>query len=361
MTTFKKRIAVFLCLALVLPSIIGCLPTNTIVSQAAESDSVFLSAAYYCMSTWNEDKGEYEYTLTLEAGQTVKMGYLFTTYGAEYNRLSDVTGDKYTSSKPKVATVGKTSGKLTAKTKGTTTITIRYKGAKITCKVKVVKKNGFGVAWKKKSKIKSIISQINKIYTGKITASNQYKLRELLQKLGNYSNDEFGLYDGFVYIPYDGTSYDYGTTDKLAIPEWAEVDYLNNKITDYVDANNPLSTESSACFKIKSVSAKANKQTFTVNVKSKVTSANIFAIKYREARDYWISKSDYAVFDIVLQDTKTNRYYHGRATATKGSSKITVNMDYLKLIKNRKYKLIAANAYYQPSKGWTKGYTFTAK
>ena len=356
---------------LVLPSIIGCLPTNTIISQAAESDNVSLGTAYYCMSTWNEDKGEYEYTLTLEVGQTVKMGYLFNVHGSEYilghayKRLSDVTGDKYTSSKPKVATVGKTSGKLTAKAKGTTTITVKYKGAKITCKVKVVKKNGFGVAWKKKSKIKSIVNQINKIYTGKITASNQYKLRELLQKLNNYSynSDEFGLCDGFVYVPYDGTSYDYGTTDKLAIPEWAEADHLNNKITNYIDTNNPLCTDVGVCFKIKSVSSKANSRDFTINLKSKVTSANIFGIQCDRYNggDEKISKSDRAVFDIILQDTKTGFHYYGRAIVKKGSNKMTVNMNYLKLVKNRKYKIIAADAYYQPSKGWTKGYTFTAK
>lgn len=363
MNHFKKRVALFLCLVLVLPSVIGCLPSNTLIAQAAGSYTRAIYCSFYPMQTWDENEQTYTYSLELEAGQKVNMGALFYYHDSNgvctylSNLSSGKYATKYTSSKTKVATINSTTGVLTAKAKGTTTITIKYKGVSATCKVKVVGKGAFGVAWKDKSKAKSIIKEINSVYKGKLTASNLYKINQLLDKLQKHDYSCTSLSSGFVYDPTN-----WYTTNKLAVPEWAEASNLSTKLYEYARSNNPIGTLPSAFFKIKSVSAKGNSRDLTINLKSKVDTADIFAIHYMDYGDDFKAASDRAVFNIILEDTKTGYRYYGRAIATKGSSKISVNMDYLKLVKNRKYKLMATDTWYDTAEyGWTKGFTFTAK
>lgn len=364
MNQFKKRLALFLCLSMILPGILGFLPINPLTAQAATTYERIIHSNYYAMQIWNEDTQSYTYSLELEAGQKANMSYLFYyrdskgVYTDLYNLANSKYATTYKSSKTKVATINSKTGVLTAKAKGTTNITIKYKGVTATCKVKVVGKGGFGVAYKYKSKAKSIAKEIKELYNGKFTSSNQYKLMQLLNKLSDFDYSCSDLtYGGFVYDP-DNWTY----TCKLAVPEWAEVATIDEKLYNYAKDNNPIGTTSSAFFKIKSVSSKANSREFTINLKSKVDATDIFAVHYMNSGDEYKEESDRAAFTIIVEDTKTNHRYYGRAYATKGSTKITVNMDYLKLVKNRKYRLIGTMTWYDTAEyGWTKGYTFTAK
>ena len=170
MRYLKKRIAVFLSLLLVIPAILGVLPTNTLTARAAEQG--FFYSAYSQMDQYEFGENGYtvKYKLTLEVGQKVDLSSMFYYSGSATSKLlKELKGDTYKSSKTKVATISQTNGTLQAKSKGTTTITMKYKGVTETCEVTVVKKNGFGLS-AERSKLSKAVKALNKIYVGKLTS-----------------------------------------------------------------------------------------------------------------------------------------------------------------------------------------------
>lgn len=356
---FKKRIAILLSLLLAIPTILGALPTNTLTAKAASQGS--MEPVYYQIAKYEYGANGYtrSFSLALEAGQKVDLSSMFYySNGSRYVRLDTVTGDTYKSKKTSVATIS-SKGILQAKAKGTTNITIKYKGITETCEVTVVKKNDFGLS-AERSALSKAVKALDKAYGGKITSKNRYKV---LQAYKDYSK-KIQTYQAIDSSGFAKAKSEYGyysgSTNKLAVPEMLGLgNEVNQALATEAREKNPVGTVQSAMFKIKSVTAKAKSRSFTINIKKKVNDDALFALQYTYSEDDYIEKDDRAVFPITVEDTKTGYKYSGHGIAQKNSTKLTINMDYLKLVKGRKYRLIGLEQWDGPY-GWTNGYTFTA-
>lgn len=360
MNYFKKRIAVFLCLLLAIPTLVGVLPMNSLTAEAATTSSI--SSSYWNISKWDSSQRKYVYTISVEVGQEFNIGKVFSCSYKKpgvYVGVSNLSAT-YTSSKTSIATVGKKTGIVKAKKKGTTVITIKCKGASVKCTVEVSKKNAFGktsVRNKVVSKAKAMI----KAYNGKMTSKNRYKVLKAYDEYIAQVNQLSGAISNGFLCEKNAYGY-YSTTNKLVAPEMWEANGIYCAMYDYGKKINPIGTTQSNWFKIKAVSAKANERSFTLDIKSKVDADDIFAIQLYQASDDVRTEDGRALFRIKVQDTKTGYIYYGWVTANKGSKQLTVNMDYLKLVKGRKYKMYGMNTDTQLAPyGWTGGKTFTVK
>lgn len=362
MNCFKKRIAVFLCLLLAIPTLVGVLPMNSLTAEAATTG--FISSDYWNIknSQWENGVLKYSYAISAEAGQEFDMSRLFYYYyfdsknNYQSKEFSTISGDTYVSSNSKVATVGKNTGIVKVKKKGTTVITIKYKGVSIECTLTAYAKGAFGKT-SARNKVASKAKAVIKAYNGKITNKNRYKILNAYKAFSmQQSALSSTMYNGFLRDEY------YSDTNKIVVPEaWEAVDIFES-LYDYVKKINPIGTSQSNWFKINSVSARAKSRSFTINLKNRVDADDIFAIQFNEAGDDVVTEEGRALFRIKVQDTETGNNYYGWITANKGSKKLTVNMDYLKLVKGRKYKLLGTDTWSGAAKyGWTRGKTFTIK
>lgn len=115
------------------------------------------------------------YAISAEVGQEFDMGRLFYYYYYDsknnYQRkdFSTISSDMYASSNSKVATVDKNTGIVKVKNKGTTVITIKYKGISAECTLTADAKGAFGKTSVRK-KVTSKAKAVMKAYNGKITS-----------------------------------------------------------------------------------------------------------------------------------------------------------------------------------------------
>lgn len=299
------------------------------------------------------------YAFEVENGKEVLINNLvYFDKAGSYDQIymSQVAGESYKSSKPEVASISK-DGKLKTKKTGTADITVTYKGASLTARVEVVKKGAHKATGAKYRKMLSLTKKLSGYK--KVTVANQYEISRLLTQVYDISDNVVSI-DGFKKEKNSFGNYE--TSYKLVMPELLKYDInaSKEKIDDYVSKNNPVGTNPSKYFKIKSVSVKKNSKNFTIRLKSKVNAAQIFAIKERYHNDSIISGGKTAKFRIFLKDVKTGYYYRGWATATEKSDQIKVSMDYYTLRAGQKYKLLDLWVRGEiPSNGWTKGRTVT--
>lgn len=356
-----KRLAVFLSILLTAPAILGCLPKNTIKAEAAST--AYFSWIYEVKSSYDAQTGTTKREFQAETGMKFNLGDMVYVYYSDKSiYLPEASGAKYASSNTKVASIS-SKGDVTVKAVGTTEFTITYKGATTKCTMTAVKSGKLGS--EKSSHVKAAKAAktlCNKAGT-KITSKNRYavsqargKLDVILDKATNTLSDR-----GFLKEKVTSGSYTYYTyTNKLSAPELLKTRNVNSKLEEYASKNNPVGTVSSKWFKISSISSKKNSKTFTINLKSKVTSTQIFAIKNSYSSDTYISDDGTARFSVKLRDTKTGHIYRGTVVAKKGSKKLKVTMDYLKL-KSKKYQLVGVETDYKTGKSWTKDKTFKVK
>lgn len=359
MNYFKKRIAVFLCLLLAVPTLMGVLPMNSLTAEAATG---YIECRYYNIESSKWEDGQYitEYSVSAEVGQEFNVGKLFTYGNASYvgKNISDISGVTYKSSKTSVAKVGKETGIVKVKAEGTTVITITCKGKTVECTLKAYKEGAFGNK-STRNKVTSKANAVINAYNGKITSKNCYNVLKAYNAYDAYVSTKSAIDDGFlgkkVVYDTDNNYYYYERTNKIVVPEMWEISDIYYAVSGYARKNNPIGSGQSNLFQISSVSAKAKSRNFTINLKDKVSAKVIFAIKFNESRDEQVKDDGRGIFRIKVQDTKTGYNYYGYVTANTGSKKLTVNMDYLKLVKGRKYKLWGVNS------SWTNGKTFTVK
>lgn len=355
MKKMKKRLALLLCMMLAIPAALGCLPMTSLRAEAAGGS--------FSMTP-------YDGKIEIEAGKKVPLAKL-TVYREGYSgrMLETVKDATYKSDNTAVAAVD-SKGKVSAKKAGTAKITITYQDATTTYTIQVVKKGAHKSA--KYTKILDLAKKLDSYKNKKITASNRYLISQLN---GQYENacDDVVDGNGFEMKRKNGTL---NYTGKLVLPELmdlnAGVNATDEKLHDYASKNNPVGTIPGKCFKIKSVSAKKNSKTFTIQLTSKVNATQIFAIKeytnwlnnYGSKKgDTVIENDKTACFPIYLIDQKTGYQYRGLATAKEKSSQITVTMNYCKLKAKGKYQIVGSlrDSSGTYAKGWTKGKTFTVK
>lgn len=354
-----KRLAIFLSILLVAPTVLGCLPQNTLQAEAASN--AYLNWTYEIKSTYNYDS---EGILTLkrelqaEKGMKFNLGDLIhVSYKDKYGYLSDYSGVKYESSNKKVASISK-NGEVSVVGTGTTEFKVTFKGTTTQCTLKAVKSGAFGS--KKASNVKAAKAANTLCSKGKtITSKNRYAVYQANGKLDQILDNMKNLtYRGF--LKEKRNSY-YETTNKLVVPELLKTRKVESRLTEYTCKNNPVGTTSSKWFKISKVSPKKNSKTFTITLKSKVTDTQIFAIKSYYSSDSYIANDKIARFPIYVVDKKTGHKYRGTAVAKKGSKTLQVTMDYLKLKKNTNYQLVGIEKDYKTGKSWTKNKTFKVK
>lgn len=357
----RKRIAVFLCLLLTVPAMMQALPQAKLEVQAATTVSV----SWQGLSGSGEERDIQISTKT----KGFYMGdYLYAySYGdgyKKYGALSMNSGVKYKSSNTSVAAINSTTGLVTPKKKGSTKITIKFKGVSKTCTLNVVSNLGSGPA--EYNKLQKSANALIKGYGKKITTSNRYKV----VNLNNVYREERGV------VPYiSGMSPNYGVestsaysdstwvyANKAKMPALAHAYVISDKVSDYVDSVNPIGTGSAKLFKVSSVTGKGS--AITAKVNGKVTVNQIFGIKASVSSiwDTCIANGNTAKFPLYVKDMTTGHKYYAIATATKGKNTLSIKLQSSTLKKNRTYKLLGISSYdiYGDWTNWGKT-TFKAK
>lgn len=345
--TMKIRLAVFLSIILVLPTIVSVLPmASTEVLAAGTQVGLY----------WDF----YDQEIEVEEGQQFYIGDYahVNVYGKTYwyGRVSLVKAT-YTSSDKQVADVDK-SGCLTTKKAGTTTVTIKYKGKKISTKMKVVPKGTFTsnettVAMQKQAEL------IQAQMPSKVTTKRGFALFELTANFRtDFADSKEITIDGFLKEKSEEDNQEYYfTTTKLAVPQAGRYEALNAMLYNYAAQNNPTGTRGAKLFKIKSVSATRN--AIVIKLKNKIDTTQILAARILDADDNdGMTGNTKANSFVVLRDKKANEYIYCDVVLTKGSKTLKlIPMQYsAKKGKDVRIKLKKGRTYMLENKqSWTKG------
>lgn len=303
----KKRIAVFLCILLTLPTLLQSIPGLTLEANAANMvthiGSALPSATYSTVG--NDYNSTATSRLTLEVGQELDMSTFcsYTSYGGSTYVSKDfyeVKDESYSSSKKSVASVSK-NGLITAKKEGEAVITLKYKKLKIKLNIEVVGKNytnnkkltalnkRIDTLWKKygtkKITSKNVISIYNEIISidkaaDKVTKNLKLAKNSYFTTTSTVAENYFILKDGTYRI---FTNYRYLTS-------------LSGKINNCLlnKKNSILATVSTKNLTAKSVTATSKKVTVTFNKK-------ITAVQLLSAGDD---------FSAVINNSKGRKIYY---------------------------------------------------
>lgn len=355
----KIRLAVFLVLMMVLPSIVSVLPMTATEVSAASGDIIYVNWNYQ----WGYQNSD---VVQVEKGQKFYVGDYVTI--SEYAKSGKFKSYKvasllkatYTSSKKSVATVDK-KGYLTTKGTGTTTITVKYKGKKVSRKLKVVPTGDFGygddlAAIQKKAE--ELATKIPK----KVTAKNGFSIIKLKtdyeEFLQNSENSVYGINANGMILNYAVS----GTTRELVVPQASRYNVIDRMLGEYASKNSPTSTRSSKVLKIKSASAKTNQ--ITIKLKNKVSAEQLLAAKCSYTSWGQPKGSNKAYIYVYFHDSAQKTYYYGKGELVKGSKVIKVT-PYKYSSKTYKYvrtKLKKGKTYVLGSKtDWTKGKSVKVK
>ncbi|MCD7735869.1 MAG: Ig-like domain-containing protein [Lachnospiraceae bacterium] len=318
----RRRLALYLAVLMMLPALVGIQPI-----QAEAASSLQLVTG-----------GETNQVVTIEKGQNFFAGdliYYDSTGNYEFVTLSMLSGATYKSSKTSVATIGKSTGKVTAKATGTTTITATYKSKKVTFKLKVLKKGALGTTTTYKSlneKANLISSAFSSSPT--TTIKRAFQVSKKLAKLANADSTLIWVcgYRGDNPV---GVSYasDW-TTINLNIP-------LSTRIYTLEMMYNPLATGSANAFQASKMTASVSKNTLTLTLKSKATKEQVTWL--REA--YEQSSSTKTYYTSGIWDETSGKFYDARVYVTAGSKNLTIklysNGKRAKVIKGHKYTCVS--------------------
>lgn len=275
----KKRIAVFLCILLTLPSLLQSIPGLTLEANAAGVTTYLSSMLPY--STYSATGASYNTVatskLTLEVGQTLDLAIYSncTSYGGStyvYKDFYDIKNESYSSSKKAVASVSK-NGLITAKKPGEAVITLKYKKLKLKVNIKVVEKN-----YTNNKKLTALNNKIDALWkkygTKKITSKNVVtiyneiasiykdadKVTKSLKLNKNSYNTNYNVAKNYFYLK-DGTNRIFTNYRYLTSLSGKINACMNNK------KNSILATISTKNLTAKSVAATSKKVTVTFNKK----------------------------------------------------------------------------------------------
>lgn len=345
----KKRLAVFLCILFVLPTIMSVLPQTAQETQAA---NVYLGWIGTLYSTGGK--------MTVEQGAKFYIG----DYAQVTGGTASMVKATYSTSKKSVATVN-SKGYVEAKGTGSATIRIKYKGKSLSCALKVVKAGEFETK-EAYRKLAEEADTVAKNMPSKVTSGNGFdllKIRDDYQKVSNSVLTEISE-DGFIKGR-NSSGYSV-STEKLAVPKAGRIQTLRFKLSEYANKNSPVSTRSSKVLKIASVSASAGKVTIKLKKapgKEQMLAMRIIHSSYPEQNK--TGGNDKVYFYINLINTKkVSDYYSGLACMKKGSKTITIIPQKYSASKNKfvNAKLKKNTTYSLSTKSdWTRGKTFKVK
>ena len=362
----KKRIAVFLCLLLVLPTLLQSLPGLTLEANAASNNRLNTSLSWSVYTRIGEDNYSYYGTqdLILEVGQEIDFSSYFYWYNSSNyssNYLRDVSGEKYSSSNKNVASISK-AGVLTAKKEGTTKISVKFKNQGIKVNIKVTAKK-----YTKNKKIASLNSTIDKAWKkyGKknITAKNVtalynevVKIRKTAlecNKVLNNTNSYPAILSSTVSIKQGNEGYYY---NYYVLINYGKYNQLTQKLYEFTASkkNSIVATISTKNLTAKSVKVSGKK--LTVNLNKKLTIAHLTTVAYFGSMDSQITsksglKINYSIYKgnglkVTTFDTKGKEVMTGTVTLKPGNKTIAIKMK-KKLAKGNYYV-----AFYNGYKGY---------
>lgn len=313
----KIRLAVFLCIMMVLPSILSVLPMATQEVSAAQELNV----------GWFYDISRHENTpIQIEKGAKFYVGdYAYISDGDLYGTATLYAKATYSSSKKGVASVN-SKGLLTAKKAGITTIKIKYKGKTISANFMVVNKGSLSDSAAAKG-LQQAIDKVKNSMPSEITKSNALKYTKIentyISAAGKYASDITS--SGFLMEEIKDGNYSYTSAScKLAVPDAGRYYYLDYLLYRYSDKNSPTSTRSSKAMKIASVSANSNQ--ITVKVKKAVTVDQILAANIQNSSYNKNPNKKSAVAYVMIYDQTAQENYTGLATITKGSKVVKIKL-----------------------------------
>ena len=359
----KKRIAVFLCLLLVFPTLFESLPGLTLEANAASNNRLNTTLPWYVYTRTGETNSSYKGTqdLMLEVGQEIDFSsYIYwynqSNYSSKY--LSTLSGEKYTTSNKNVVSITK-SGVVTAKKEGTAKITVKFKNQGLKVNIKVVSKK-----YTNNKKIASLNSDIDKAWKnyGKknITAKNITTLyNELVKirktalecnKILNSTSNYPSILSSYVSIR-EGYNYNY-----YVFINYGKYNQLSQKFYEFAGSkkNSIIATISSKNLTAKSVKVDGKK--LTVNLNKKLTTAHLTTVAYFGSMDSQITsksglKINYSIYKgnglkVTTFDTKGKEVMTGTVTLKPGNKTIAIKMK-KKLAKGNYYV-----AFYNGYKGY---------
>ncbi len=315
----KIRLAVFLCILLVMPSVLSVLPMTAQEVSAADT-SVYWNYSFHSSN---------DVVLKIERGEKFYIGdYAYVWDGDDnYGCASQYNKVKYSSNKKSVLSVS-SKGLVTAKKVGKATITIKYKGKKITKKFQVVKAGTF----KDTSAVKGLrtrTTKISKSIPSKIGLSNGYKYLNTVKEYSDYVNNHSMEISAAgitkTATTYPGSNYTYySSSNQLVVPQAGRYYLLEQKLYGYASKNSPTSTTCSKRLKISSVSAST--KAITVKTKQSVTGNHILAANILSRNlNETLSKQSAKIY-ISVYDVTANKSYTGVATLKKGSKTVSVKI-----------------------------------
>lgn len=313
----KIRLAVFLCIMMVLPSIVSVLPMTATETSAAQKVTLDWYYEFHRLDGA---------PVQIEKGAKFYVGdYAYIIQGDESLCASMYSKAKYTSSSKSIATVN-SKGLVTAKKTGNVTITIKYKGKTISQKFTIVPKG----TWEKTDAVKGFSKALKKVSSSipkSITKSNALKYTKIRN---NYSDavEKYGKeiqITGFLMEEVKEEYFSYTTpSDKLAVPTAGRYNYLCSLLYEYGSKYNPTATRGSKMMKISSVSA--NTKEITIKLKNAITADHILAANVQNS--YYNDKPNKktAIVYIDVCDMTTQENYTGLATIKKGSKTVKIKL-----------------------------------
>jgi hypothetical protein len=334
MKNLKKRMAILLTLIMIVPSIITCLPTATITSQAA--DNTIYSIHWTSEMTTNS-KGTGN--LVMQVGQSVKIGGLITLLGTgSYTTALNYSG-KFYSSNSKVASFDK-NGTLTAKKSGKIKITCNYEGNKLRCNITVLKKGSIKEV--NNSDIKKFtknVNSLNKIVAKGINDKNCYTIYNKWISLSNqwsklkdsYFKKDKSFGDGLLKAYKSGGNSSISSyTSKLVVPAYCTYEDIKEKLNIFLWDMPGTTTNMGLEFKSTKMTVKNTKSSTIITVKlaNKLTKRDLFNAW---VANRWDEKFDTPKALTVFVTLSRNSGYQmvgGFATMKLGSDEIIVETYY---------------------------------
>ena len=306
----KRRLAVFLCLLLSMPAILGAIPQAGLEVQAATT----VNLNWQGVSSGSSTKGP-EIQMTKKTKGFYMGDYLYAySYGNSYKNYGTLylnSGVKYKSKDTSVASVNASTGLVTPKKPGSTKITITYKNVSKECVIKVV--SDLGKISDSYQPLKKASDTLIQAYGKKVTASNRYNLvnaRNLYLEAKEHVTD-YALNHNFgMQSTYDATTYQY--KNKAHLPQLAHAYAISETVRKYVESANPIGTGS----------------------------AKLFKASVSRIWDSKIAKGNTAKFPLYVQDVRTKHRFYAIATATKGKNVLSIKVQNLKLKKKGSYRLV---------------------
>lgn len=352
MENMKKRLAVFLCILFILPSILSVLPKTSVEVQAGNRYSAIALAGLFTSAMGGKPP-----IIWVEEGQEFYIGDYVQLYSNDkyYTHLlgtASMLKASYSSSQKSVAEVnGK--GLLKTKSEGSSMVKVKYKTCTVTFDLRVEKKGSL----KHKAsdaKLAEAADIIDKAIPSKVTASNVF---DLIKKLKAYQavRDE---------VSSESLSTGSNGVGVLVVPQTGRFNTFSTMLSVYAEKNSPLTTTSAKVLKIRSVKARA--KTVTVKLKKAPTTEQFLSMKmyyaiYSTLEKKNISAAKNKVYFPITIIPEKGMYISGLACMTKGSKTITITPRQDRNGKLVNMKLKKGTYRIGMKYDWTKGKKFKVK